>query len=313
MSKGEILSLTDRLSANTVQPLQYIRGLSTQAIHSSALELLARKSEGDKNFCFKIKAGDKELILLAEYLPWDSQHFGFGISKISYLLNEENQDPQFISDSLKKVVSEIQQQGVRYILTSHDLRKNKDILAFNSAGFFPIEYRVNYHRELKSFSYPKRFQVRLANDRDLTTLEATAGNTKNPYDRFFGDPTLDSNSVQELLRLWVRNSVTTSFSDGVLVPDMIDPKAFCSFKLHQNSWADWGVKLAQPILAAVSPELSGWYLKIMSELTYYLREHGADRAYMTTQLANHAVIRTWEALGYSYGSSECVLRWTDRK
>ena len=315
LGKDEILEQEDVLRSDSFQPLHFIRGINPRIIHTNLLESLAQKSKGDRNLCYRFSEGEDSLTILAEHLAWDSNHFGFGVGKISHLLIKNSKNPKFTIKALSLFIEEAKKVGIKYIVCSLDARKGTGIQGLTAVGFIPIEIRAHYFIDLKDFSYPKRFKVRLANPDDIESLAETAANTENPYDRFFGDPALDVAVVKDLMRLWVRNSITTSFADGVLVPDTgninrVNPRAFCTFKTHQESWNEWGVKVSQPVLAAVSPELSGWYVKLMSELSYYLRELGAEKVFMTTQLGNLAVIRTWEALNYSFGGSEIVCRWT---
>jgi len=310
--KEQILNQEEALSSAFVQPLSFVRGLNPKSLHRNLLCTLSDKSDGGKNLCFQVNDGSNQILILAEYLSWDSEHFGFGMAKIHHLLFSSSTDSYFITKAVGFFVSEATRLGVEYILCSQDLRSRVEIQSLCSSNFVPIEFRTHYHRSIKDFSYSKRFNVRLAEKKDLEALIHTAVNSENPNDRFFGDPTLDRVAVKEMMQVWINKSVTTSFADGVLVPDMKDPKAFCTFKTHQSHWDEWGIKVSQPILAAVSPELKGWYIKIMSEINFYLRDLGADTVYMTTQLGNLPVIRCWEALNFSYGGSEIVLRWTSK-
>ncbi len=66
--------------------------------------------------------------------------------------------------------------------------------------------------------------------------------------------------------------------------------------------------MAQPTFSAVSEEYRGWYLKLISEINYHLKEKGVEHAFLSTQATNKAVIRVWEKLGYSFGKMEHVLR-----
>jgi len=98
------------------------------------------------------------------------------------------------------------------------------------------------------------------------------------------------------------------FADATIVPDIDVPEAFCTIKYHRQSWAAWGLKLSQPVLSAVAPRHKGWYFKILSEVNEHLREIGAEHSYLATQVANNAVIRSWEKLGYQFGRGEHVFR-----
>jgi len=289
----------------TEHPLEFIRKLNTGSLHRAAREKLAKATSlGNGISCV---SSDGAIVILGEVLPWDSEHFGMPIAKISEILVESG-DRASLKNVLSAFISYTASLGLNYIFSAIDTRNNLLIQTLGEAGFIPLEFRANYFQDLRNFSFPKRFNVRLAEERDLPSLVETALLATNPLDRFYGDPVLPKSKVDELMVKWVQNSILAGFADGALVPNSPDPQGFCTFRLNQHSWNDWGVKLAQPVLAAVSPKSSGWYVRIMSEMSYYLREQGADYAQLTTQFGNLPVIRTWEALGYTLGGSEVVMR-----
>lgn len=289
--------------------LDFIKGINRQYLFSEQLEQLNRAEKAGNSLTVEISGDKDSLIIIAEMLAWDSNHFGSKIGKIVDIYSPaEKISSSFWDQALETYLNFIDEKKIDYLFSSLDLRRNFEIQQLSKNGFVPIEHRVAYYQSLKDFSYPKRFKTRLAAEEDLPSLIETAESVENKYDRFYGDPYFERQKVQQLMGLWVSKSVMGEIADGTIVPDLPKPKAFCTFKTHESKWEGWGVKLSQPILAAVSPECSGWYVRIMSELTYHLREAGADYSFLTTQLANHAVIRTWQALGYKYGSSEVVLR-----
>ena len=311
MMRDEVLALPSSLWAATSFPLEYIRGINLDVNRMEAIERCTHPEHG---FSAKVESDGGTVYFLAELLPWDSEHFGLKTIRIEHVLLEPSAgvagNPRTLFKNVLPVWNGfLLDHGAEYAFGTFDCKDNMLVAELSCAGYVPLEIRVNYWRTLSSYQYPKRYGVRLGVESDLESLEAAPVSNINPLDRFHADPALSPDKVDELMRLWVRNSLLHGFADGVLVPDMSPPDAFCTYRLRRNQWEYWGVKAAQPILAAVSPNRSGWYVKMMSELSYHLRNEGADCAFMTTQLGNLAVIRAWQALGFGFGSGEIILRW----
>ena len=311
LSSDEVLSLPTALWNNAPCPLDFLKGLD---LNTKRMEMLGNCAASGRGFCARAETDLGTVYFLAEHLPWDSEHFGLRTVRVEQILFESAAG---VSDDRHRLLrlalpmwnDLLAREGVDYAFGTFDSRHTILLCELSTVGYVPLEVRVNYWRDLSAYGYSRRYKVRLAGESDLDSLETTAALNVNPLDRFHADPILSPVKVDELMRLWARNSVLSGFADGVLVPDMNPPDAFCTFRLHRDKWPKWRVKAAQPVLAAVSGSRSGWYVKIMSELSYHLKNEGADQAFMSTQLGNVAVIRAWQALGYSFGSGEVTMRW----
>jgi len=107
---------------------------------------------------------------------------------------------------------------------------------------------------------------------------------------------------------WIEASILDGFADGVIVPDIPNPKAFVAFKYHRDKWDKWGLRLAQPTLVAVGQEARGLNIRLLSETLYHLRDNGVEHIYGTTQNTNRVAIHVLEKLGFVYGRGEYVFR-----
>lgn len=272
---------------------------------------LTRTIDPENDLRFVFENGSQKLLILSEILPWDSAFFGYPIAKLQLILPYDAPFVRPKADyraALMTFLEQIRVLGVRYLFASVFPQDIATIQALNQCGFSLIETRVYYHRSLKDYSYPERFPVRLATVDDQESLIWTAVKTINPYDRFHADPFISSRDADRIMAQWIIASLNEGFADAILVPDVSSPTAFCTVKYHKEKWDRWGVRLAQPILSAVSKDFRGWYLKIISELCYHMLEIGAEHNYRITQITNNATIRSWEKLGYQYGRSAHILR-----
>jgi hypothetical protein len=311
LTSEEVKAITPELWEGFPCSLDFLRGFNVDSVRAEKLESCG---DTEKGLSAKFESDMGAVFFLAEKLPWDSQHFGLSTCRIEAILLEHPsrglvEKTALLSSALPFWSNFLKSEGIDYAFANIDTRSNILIAELSRAGYVPLETRVNFWRDLGSLESSRRYAVRLATVNDLESLEAASSQNINLLDRFHADPVLPQEKVDELMRLWIRNSIIGGFADGAIVPDMSPPDAFCTFKLHKEQWEKWGVKAAQPILAAVSPNRRGWYVKIMSEVSHYLKETGAEKAYMTTQLGNSAVIRSWNSLGYSLGSGEITLRW----
>ena len=62
------------------------------------------------------------------------------------------------------------------------------------------------------------------------------------------------------------------------------------------------------VLAAVAPDATGWFHRLVVESMVHVREQGADVLYLTTQGTNKATVRVFASLGYRYGECTLVFR-----
>jgi hypothetical protein len=257
-------------------------------------------------------ATHKRWAIIARKLAWDSEFFRYPVARLDAVVPLQDSPQVPTAAQLMAPLQAFLQRAVkaqqRYIFTAVDPEHGGLVQALGACGFALIETRATYARSLLDYAYPERFDTRLATLDDAESLAHTAADRVNPYDRFHADPFIDPEKAAALMRQWVHASLTQGFADATVVPNAPQPTAFCTVKYHRDQWDAWGLRLAQPVLSAVSTAYRGWYRKIMSEVTYHLKDLGADHAYMVTQVTNRAVIKTWERLGYSFGKAQHIFR-----
>jgi hypothetical protein len=304
-------------------PLDFLRTLDLRAhAQATAQQALAPlPAEQDLRFVHdapRVTASGAEgsthqrWAVIAQKLDWDSEFFGYPVARLDAVvpLQDSPQVPTAaqLMGPLQAFLQRAVERKQRYIFAAVDAEHGGLAQALCACGFALIETRATYARSLMDYSYPERFATRLATADDAETLAHTAADRVNPYDRFHADPFIDPERADALMRQWVHASLTQGFADATVVPSAPQPTAFCTVKYHRDQWDSWGLRLAQPVLSAVSTAYRGWYKKIMSEVSYHLKDLGAEHAYMVTQVTNRAVIKTWERLGYSFGKAQHIFR-----
>ena len=293
-------------------PFDFIRTISPAGERQSYLDHLTRPLAPADDLRFLAQdAGGAPLAILAERLPWDSQFFGYNIAKLHGLFPLDG-PPQPRHADYRPAVQQLQeaarQRDIKYLFAQVDARDLATIRSLTEAGFGLIETRVYYHLNLGEYRHAERYPVRQATAADVDRLGRTARNEVNIYDRFHADPFIEPAEAAHFMENWVRASILEHFADVTFVPDDPAPTAFITVKYHQNQWAQWGLKLGQPVLAAVGPEFRGWYKKLLSEINYHLISIGAEWTYICTQVTNKPALWVLESLGYHYGRCEYILR-----
>jgi hypothetical protein len=296
-------ALEDRLVAS---PLDFMpRPAAFRAAYIDDL-LAGLGDDDDRSMIFT--QDDNQTAVLARYLAWDSAFFGRPVVRLQAIVPLQADGPATHQTAVAHFLSTLSAE--HYVLCTALPEDSLLLRALAGLRFDLLATQLTYHRPLATFKYPHRFNLRLARREDVAPLAVVARTSVNAYDRFHADPVLAEQAVDQLMAEWVRASVEDGFADAVFVPDVDDPRAFCTTNYHRADWPRWGHNLAQAgALAAVDPAARGWYLKLLAEITHHLKESGASHAYIKTQITNRAVIRVWEHLGYQYGRAEHVFRY----
>jgi hypothetical protein len=293
-------------------PHAFIRGLNADYDRRIQLDAWLSPLAPDDDLRYSVHGEVAECWVLAERLPWDSEFFGRGIARLNAVIRPSHRralrdDVALEARAVHQVLQIAHTRGIDYVFAQVPATDLPQIRALSAVGFELIESRCQYHRPLK-IPPTSRHRVRIATAEDVPSLARAARTMVNPFDRFHADPHIPPEHADRLMERWVEASITRGFADATIVPDEVDPEAFCTARYHREHWEGWGLRLAQPILSAVSPKHKGWYVKIISELDEHLRSIGAEHSFLVTQLTNNAVIRCWEKIGYQFGRAEYVFR-----
>lgn len=245
-----------------------------------------------------------------EYLEWDSIFFKIPTLKLNYILFEESNYKNLliaISDFKENIIKD---SYVFIEIPSEDIFV---IQALNENLFRLVETRMTYFLDLKSFTND-RYNVRQAKESDIENLKRVSSEMVNPFDRFHADVCLNSEIADQFLGVFAEESVK-GFADYVMVPNEtnIPSDSFLTAKYNKKWWDEIGVKVSKMVLSAVSSKTNqGWYIKLISEMAYHLREQGAEFALMHPASTNKAVIHSYEKLGCKLGKVSHILTYMQK-
>lgn len=293
-------------------PHSFIRALNATYDRDVAVQRWLASLSTDRDLNFRVIVDGLEYWAMMEKLSWDSDFFGRRMARLNAFvrpgvragLREESRSG---IRALALVLDEVRRSGVDYILAPASPVDLYAIRVLAANGFDLIETRCHYHRALAT-STECRYGTRLAKPEDVPSLAQAASKMSNPFDRFHADISILEADADRMMERWVEASILGDFADVTVVPDEEAPEAFCTAKYHREHWSGWNLRLAQPVLSAVSERHRGWYVRIIADLDAHLRSIGAEHSFVITQITNNAVIRSWEKLGYQFGKGEHIFR-----
>lgn len=274
--------------------------------HTISNNIIKLQDEKDVQF-ITIEISGKEHVFVVKFLKWDTDYFNVKTFKLLYVLYN-HLDYVTLKLATQKFVKEFFVEKGNYCFSEIPSEDIITIQALNESGFKLVENRLTYYLDLKNYNY-ERFAVRSASYDDIPNLKRVARIMRNEYDRFHAETIFDFQKADEFLATFIEESIK-GFSDYVIVPNEIntDPDAFLTANYLKEEWDLIGEKISKMVLSAVSSETcKGWYIKLISEMAYHLKENGANFAFMHPATTNKAVIHSYEKLGCKYGKCIHVL------
>lgn len=251
-------------------------------------------------------------VLCYRKLAWDTDYFGIPTYRVDFMASAalKNDAIEEFRLVLEELVTTLRGHHPRFYLFAE--LPSEATSALQAAGLSRwrlVETRITFFREaMHAYQYARRFPVRGATAEDIGSLTSTAMQSRNPFDRFHAEHFFPETLADRFLSTFIENSVN-GFSNITLVPNIEDspPDAFLTANFLDSGEFLPDLKIAKMILAAVDKSRRGWFVKLISEMSYLFMEKGVDVSYMTTQTTNSAAIRTMEVLGYSLGRSTHIF------
>lgn len=273
----------------------------TYFISNPILEL----NEGKRLFSVNIEG--EEYNFIYEFLNWDSDFFKTPTFKLNFVLFCEKNYQNLVKAILHFKEEVIKDNYIFIEIPSEDIFV---IQALNENLFRLVETRMTYYLDLENFKN-ERYSVREATLNDVSNLTRVSSEMVNPFDRFHADICFDEKIADSFLGVFAQESVK-GFADYVMIPNEegIPPDSFLTAKYYKNWWSDIDIKVSKMVLSAVSSETNrGWYIKLISEMAFHLKDIGAKYALMHPASTNKAVIHTYEKLGCKLGKVTHILSY----
>ena len=268
------------------------------------------KLQNDKDVQFiNIDVSGLKHVFVIKFLKWDTNYFDVNTYKLLYVLYEHS-DYIKLRAAIQKFVKQFFFEVGSYCFSEIPSEDIFTIQALNESGFKLVENRLTYYLDLKNHNF-QRFDVRSANYEDISNLKRVARMMRNDYDRFHADTFFNLTKADEFLATFIEESIK-GFSDYVIVPNEKDtpPDAFLTANYLFDEWELVGENISKMVLSAVSSQTcKGWYIKLISEMAFHLKEKGANYAFMHPATTNKVVIHTYEKLGCKYGKCIHVLTY----
>jgi dTDP-4-amino-4,6-dideoxy-D-galactose acyltransferase len=181
------------------------------------------------------------------------------------------------------------------------------LVGMTGSGWRLIETRITCFRDdMQNFNFIDGFPTRSAEIEDIPDLRLTAVKAVNPFDRFHSDKFFSAKQADEFMATFIENSVN-GFADEVIVPAVGLADAFLTGVYLPSSEIFHRIKIAKPVLSAVSAERKGWYKHLIGSLGNTFRLNGVDIAFMSTQATNRAVQKVWFQHGFRFGRTTHVI------
>ena len=223
---------------------------------------------------------------------------------MNFVLYDHN-NIAILEKAIKHFLQKLLTSPNMYLFTNIPSEDINLIQALGSNSFKLIETRLAYYNNDFSSFNKERYKVRAAEKTDIPNLMGVAREMRNNYDRFHADKIFSSDVADGFLAKYVEESVK-GYTDVTLVPaeENTPSDSFITANYLKSEWLTFGINISKMVLSAVSGKTNkGWHRKLMSEMTYHLRDQGAEYIFYTTQSTNRAVIHNLESLDYKYGSS----------
>lgn len=288
-------------------PYNFNKNINEEKLLSHQYKLINDLVLGNNYTIVTIK--NEEYLFIYKKLQWDTDYFKIPTYRLFNILYKQN---NYLKESVKDFIQNILPTKSYCFIEI----PSEDIQLIQSLGenyFKLIETRLTYYNnQLQNHNY-QRYSVKNAGKNDISNLKSVAANMRNNFDRFHADKIFDIKLADMFLSTYIENSIQ-GYADYVMTPNEVDTPAdsFLTAKYLIEDWEQLNCKISKMVLSAVSSETNkGWYIKLISEMTYHLRDQiGSECIFMNTQSTNRAVFNTWEKLNYKLGCTTHVFSIT---
>jgi len=282
------------------------REFSDDQLRLNHLNKLKTLIANDNNFSISLIKDDfLKGYMLIEYMPYDSEIFGFSVYRISdfcFFGKDYFENEYIIQSLLDELGNRINALNIKYLTISINANIPISNLFFNSLmknNFYYIHTLITFKMAKEEFSHAelckqkiKNVRIRLARKEDRDALAEIARKSYK-INRFHLDRNLNKEKCDLLHAKSIENSLLHGFADVIFVAEYKNEVVgYYSGKKNFNPILQ--VTLGNAISSAVSEKTRG--LGIFSLMNNSLLEwfyHNTDIAEMGTYITNIPVHKTW--------------------
>jgi dTDP-4-amino-4,6-dideoxy-D-galactose acyltransferase len=223
---------------------------------------------------------------LCTLLPWDAEHWGFPVARITA--------HRLTQDAARQAIEWCERRKVRCLYFAADGRCAQTLQCAAANGFRFVDMRVDMEKcSTEELADGADGNCRDAVPEDLTALKQLA-RTAHEDTRFFKDVNFDRLKAGDLYALWIErdlleNKVFTAFAAE-------DPQTLLGYASASTSGSHGG----HIGLVAISPEARGRGLGrlLVQRAVGWCRSREADSVRVATQGTNVAALRLYENCGF---------------
>jgi ribosomal protein S18 acetylase RimI-like enzyme len=247
-------------------------------------------------------------------LDWDSEHFGFNVGSLHYLISRElgyKKEVKVKERLLESFNGWCSDHAISFVSTRVDAADLSTLHALERAGFYYVETLLTFGYRIGGGTLTE--PLRPVQPFQQTEVDELAKIAANSFvqDRFHSDPYLDPEKSNELYRKWVINSCRGRAQEVLVVRDGGRPVGFITCQI-EDLREPLGIKFGIIDLIAVSPENRGRNLGtdlVRGSLRWFAQQ-GVDIVRVGTQAANIAGVNMYLQSGFKLVHSELTLhKW----
>ena len=220
-----------------------------------------------------------------EYLPWDSDFFGFPIARIK---------PHRIdADELSTILVWCSQHHITCLYFLCDAHERDAVRLVEDRGFRLVDIRITLETSIKAVEQTRQaMPIRLHMDSDIPKLrEITRHSYRNS--RFYYDPNFSDELCDRFYETWIENSCK-GYADAVLVAlESDEPIGFITCHLRDEQQGEIGL-----VGVANSMRGHGTGQHLVNAALQWFAEHHTQQVSVVTQGRNIAAQRLYQRSGF---------------
>ena len=307
LKKNDIGKIKQLLSIYSFDDYGAYKILDKCKIKEYLFNRIVSLSKDDKNFILVAYENRKREIIgliVFNFLSWDTQHFGFKMGKIDYLITSESYPKPLLLKVklLKHLLKLCKNRNIFHLYSRIDTRDISSIHALETVGFKVMDTLVTYvfnRHKHNVLDIKEMCKVRELKEQDIPAL-VNISKTSFSRDRFHLDPHVPNKKADSLFGEWIKNSCVDKKMNEVFVAEKNNfPVGFLTFKKNRDIENLTGYKIAGHGLSAVFSKAKGAYPALVK---YAIKRIilSYDFLEFDTQLTNYEVIKIWHRFGFDF-------------